>query len=371
MQELYEQLGNEQETVASGEAILAQLAEAMNLKVAELKAQATALIDNPEELKAKAVEFASYYLDLKARFASLAGMVGEAGREIVFQLSAVLENMGNLVDLLPKLNKKTMVAFLSLMIVASLLLSACGSVAQAMGITPPVETAAAQTQMAQTQTAKTEKAPSATPTKRAPSKTPAPSETPSPTATEVSYDFSDIFTKKEYDKQWPLQDVNPGEAGKLFHCEFDADSIRKTNFTYADLTILRVADCYFIDASGETQLVTVPLAAYKKDTDQFYAVSEFGLTKGKGMPGDAYIDSSLLSYLKQVKTQGKYTFANVTFNDVKRLSPEKVAFFKQALAKQVLGDSFVNMGDPDKLLDFDNAENFAFPSVLDFVVLLN
>ncbi len=203
--------------------------------------------------------------------------------------------------------------------------------------------------------------------------TPTPSNTPvPPTPTEISInpDYLSALEKWEFDKQFPLKTVHnlvTDKDVKVTHCAFDYYKIqKKVNFEYANLTILRVSKCYFIDVKGEKQFVTVPLLSYNKDLNKYYAENVVGFIDGKLNPSEAYFDG-LFGQIKDKLNPSSIYFLQFQFNNYGSMNNQKdwIAFFEKAVSLSgEPSEKFYNEGDISEFQDFPGAENFIFPSYM-------
>jgi hypothetical protein len=200
--------------------------------------------------------------------------------------------------------------------------------------------------------------------------TPTPSNTPvPPTPTEIFIkpDYLAGLKKLGFDKQFPLEtmrDLGTNKDVKVAFCAFDFIGQNKVNFEYANLVILRVAKCYFVDANAKNQFVTVPLLIYNKDLDKYYAYSAVGFIDGKLKPSDAYFDG-VFRQIIDIFPHKKYALLHFQFNNFGRMNSQKewVSFFEKAV--NLFGepsDKFYNEGNVSEFQDFTGAENFVFPS---------
>jgi hypothetical protein len=200
-----------------------------------------------------------------------------------------------------------------------------------------------------------------------PSNTPVP---PTPTQIPLAADYLAALQKWGFDKQFPLKtqrDLGTDKDVKVTYCAFDYYKIQnKVNFEYANLTILRVSKCYFVDAKGNNQFVTAPLLVYNRDLKKYYAQSTVGFIDGKLNPSEAYFDGLFRGIKEHLDPNAVY-FLQFQFNNFGHMSKQKdwVAFFGKAV--ELSGepdDSFYNEGDVSGFQDFPGAEHFIFPSYM-------
>jgi hypothetical protein len=202
-----------------------------------------------------------------------------------------------------------------------------------------------------------------------PSQTPKPSRTPAPpTPTEIFIkpDYLTGLEKWGFNKQFPLgttHDLGTNKDVKVASCAFDFIGQNKVNFEYANLVILRVAKCYFVDANEKNQFVTVPLLIYNKDLDKYYAYSVVGFIDGKLKPSEVYFDGLFKTIIDNFRFK-KYALLRLHFNNFGRMNSQKewVSFFEKAA--RLFGepsDKFYNEGNVSEFQDFTGSENFVFP----------
>ncbi len=194
-----------------------------------------------------------------------------------------------------------------------------------------------------------------------------------PSSTSIPPTPTEIFIKPEYlagleewemDKQFPITkivtDTRTNKEIKLTYCAFDFMGQNKVDFKYANLLILRVAKCYFIDTNGRNQFVTVPLLMYNKNIDKYDVYSAVTFIDGKIKPSEAYFDG-LFKQLQEQFHFKKYTLLHFQFNAY--TDKDWIDFFGEA--SSLFGEpseKFYNEGDVSEFPDFKGAENFIFPS---------
>jgi hypothetical protein len=204
-----------------------------------------------------------------------------------------------------------------------------------------------------------------------PTDTPQPTNTslpPTPTQVYIKPEYLEGLKKYKFDKQFPVvpvTDTGTNKEVKQVFCAFDYLGQTKVNFEYANLTIMRVAKCFFVDADGDNQFVTIPLVMHNKQLSKYYVYAVVGFIQEKnGGPSEAYFDGLSNEIMKKFVFK-KYTLLHFQFNNYGRMTIQKdwVAFFKEAVDQ--FGnpdDAFFSRGDVSAFPDFPGAENFVFPS---------
>jgi hypothetical protein len=200
-----------------------------------------------------------------------------------------------------------------------------------------------------------------------PSNTPVP---PTPTEIYINPNYLAGLEKWKFDKQFPLKTMTAmgtNKEVKSTFCAFDFIGQNKVNFEYANLTILRIAKCYFLDSNGKNQFVTIPLLIHNKELKKYYVYSAVGFVVEKnGGPSEAYFDGLFKGIIDNFQFK-KYALLYFWFNNYGRMYNQKdwVAFFEKAV--NLFGepsDKYYNEGNVSEFQDFSGAENFIFPSYM-------
>jgi len=199
---------------------------------------------------------------------------------------------------------------------------------------------------------------SSTPT---PSNTPAP---PTPTEIFINSDYLDGLEKLGFDKQFPLTTSltsGTNKEVKITFCAMDFKDRIKVDFEYANLVILRVTKCYFLDINGKHQFVTIPVLIYNKDLD-FYFDYPHSFVDGKRTLSPDYFDNVFKGDVDRYPFK-KYTLLHFEFNTKDPRNKFLDSFFEKAVTS--FGDpseEFFNEGDVSEFPDYVGAENFVVPS---------
>ncbi len=260
-----------------------------------------------------------------------------------------------------------LLTILTLLVCFSMVVSACGAPpAKAFSNTEAAATATGQagTDIANgTQDVPT---PTLSWTPISPTEIP-PTEVPPTAIPEIVIDpayLEGIVASSGSEQQFPTKIVNKNERRGTY-CAVELDSVRTVNFQFANLDILRVADCFFVDAAGKTQTVTMPLAFYNRDTNQFRIMAQAAPSEGK--PTDAFIDGQLRGLLSKISPTGKYLIMQFGMGKTKGGSEYDKAFMQAAVDSfGTPSDIYYDQGVVDEFPDKPNAENFVIPAYADF-----
>lgn len=193
-----------------------------------------------------------------------------------------------------------------------------------------------------------------------PSNTPAP---PTPTEIFINPDYLAGLEKYGFDKQFPLTTSFTGGTNKevkITFCAMDFKDRIKVDFEYANLLILRVTKCYFLDINGKHQFVTIPVLIYNKDLD-FYFDYPHSFVEGSRPVGN-YFDNVFKEDLDSSPYK-KYTLLHFYFNRKDPRDKFLDSFFEKAVT--LFGEpseKFFNEGDVSEFPDYLGAENFVVPS---------
>ncbi len=194
-----------------------------------------------------------------------------------------------------------------------------------------------------------------------PSSTPAP---PTPTEIFINPDYLAGLEKEGFDRQFPLATIFTGgthKEVKITFCAMDFKDRIKVDFEYANLVILRVTKCYFLDVNGKHQFVTIPVLIYNKDLDFYFNYGNL-FVDGKRAVSDDYFDNIFKGYVDRIPYK-KYTLLHFEFNTKDPRTKFLDSFFEKAVT--LFGEpseKFFNEGDVSEFPDYLGADNFVVPS---------
>jgi len=163
-----------------------------------------------------------------------------------------------------------------------------------------------------------------------------PTVTPTPTEIPINPDWWNALNSAGGEKQFPLAEGSP------LLCAIDVKSARSVNILVEGKEILNIADCYYKDINGETQVISVSVIYYVASKDAVYFLGSASPTKGLGKPGQANIDN-WLSHLAEV------------------MSPEGRALIYMLMIPSPNAD-FLATGTPASFPTIGNATKLVIPS---------